>query len=77
MNRTIAKVFITGRSQAVRIPKEFRFDCDEVYIEQKGGRIVLTPKPKNWDDYFTAGKRLSEDYPDDIEDYPPEDREGF
>jgi antitoxin VapB len=77
MIRTTAKVFVTGRSQAVRIPKVFRFDCDEVYIEQKGEKIVLTPKPKNWETYFSEGKHLSEDFPDHIEDHPPEEREGL
>ena len=77
MIRTTAKIFATGRSQAVRIPKEFRFDCDEVFIEQKGRQIVLTPKPKTWDTYFLEGKRLDEDFPDHIEDSPPEEREGI
>ena len=77
MIRTTAKIFVTGRSQAVRIPKKFRFDCDEVYIEQKGKQIVLTPKPKTWDTYFAGGKRLSEDFPDRIEDFPPEEREAL
>ena len=77
MIRSTAKVFITGRSQAVRIPKEFRFDCDEVYIEQKGKEIILTPKPKTWATYFSEGKRLSDDFPDHIYDFPPEEREGL
>lgn len=75
MIRTTAKIFVTGRSQAVRIPKEFRFDCDEVYIEQKGKQILLTPKPKTWVTYFSGGNRLSEDFPDRIEDFPPEEKE--
>ena len=75
MNRATTKIFVTGRSQAVRIPKVFRFDCDEVYIEQKGKQIILTPKPKIWDTYFSEGKCLSEDFPDRIEDFPPEERE--
>jgi len=39
-----AKVFTTGRSQAVRLPKEFRFDTPEVYIERKGDAVILRPK---------------------------------
>jgi antitoxin VapB len=74
MNRTTAKVFVTGRSQAVRIPKAFRFACDEVIIERDGDRVILTPKPKSWDQYFREGKRFSEDFPDHIEDLPPEER---
>lgn len=41
---TTAKVFTTGRSQAVRLPKEFRFNTKEVTIERKGDAIVLRPK---------------------------------
>lgn len=42
-----AKVFMTGRSQAVRLPKAYRFDVDEVLIEQQpGGALLLRPKPK-------------------------------
>jgi len=42
-----AKVFMTGRSQAVRLPKAYRFDTDEVLIERKpGGAVLLRPKPR-------------------------------
>lgn len=48
-----AKVFMSGRSQAVRIPKEFRFDGTEVTIRRSGSSLVLTPAPKRtWDDFF-------------------------
>ena len=48
-----AKVFMSGRSQAVRIPKEFRFDGDEVTIRRSGTSLVLTPAPKrSWDAFF-------------------------
>jgi antitoxin VapB len=77
MDRSVGKVFISGRSQAVRIPKGFRFDCDEVYIERRGDKLVLTPKPKSWDRYFAEGGRFSDDYPDHIEDAPPEEREAL
>lgn len=77
MGRTTAKVFVSGRSQAVRIPKEFRFTTDEVYIEREGDRVILTPKPKSWLEYFETGRRFSEDFPDRIEDMPPEERAVF
>jgi antitoxin VapB len=38
-----AKVFTTGRSQAVRLPKAFRFDTDEVTIEKVGNAVILRP----------------------------------
>lgn len=42
-----AKVFMTGRSQAVRLPKAYRFTTDEVLIErQADGAVVLRPKPR-------------------------------
>ena len=41
-----AKVFTSGRSQAVRIPKEFRFDAEEVFINRVGDAVILTPVSK-------------------------------
>jgi antitoxin VapB len=43
-----AKVFWSGRSQAVRLPKEFRLDSDEVRIRREGKKIILEPIPKDW-----------------------------
>lgn len=42
---SVAKVFTTGRSQAVRLPKAFRFSTAEVTIERQGDAVVLRPKP--------------------------------
>lgn len=75
MKRQIAKVFRTGRSQAVRIPKAFRFTCDEVFIERQGERIILTPRPRSWKDYFALAPRLPVDYPEKLHDPPPEEVE--
>jgi antitoxin VapB len=44
----VAKLFKTGRSQAVRLPKEFRFEGTEVLIKKVGDSVVLTPKKKRW-----------------------------
>ena len=53
-----AKLFKNGRSQAVRLPKEFRFDGDEVYVKRDGKSVVLIPKEKPkehpWEDLFAA-----------------------
>ena len=43
-----AKVFMTGRSQAVRLPKEFRFESDEVRIRKEGNAVILEPLPEDW-----------------------------
>jgi antitoxin VapB len=50
----IAKIFWNGRSQAVRLPKEFRFNEDEVHVSRENGRVILTPKPKmTWKEFFS------------------------
>lgn len=63
--RATAKLFRNGRSQAVRLPKEFRLPGDEVYIERKGGKVILSPKPGkslSWDEYFRRPSRPSPDF---------------
>ncbi len=45
---TTAKLFKNGRSQAVRLPKEFRFNGDEVYIKKIDDFVVLIPKKDKW-----------------------------
>lgn len=68
-----AKLFWTGRSQAVRLPKEFRFDGETVLIRRDGNKVVLEPEP-GWPDGFLAWLR-SAPLPDDFElpaDPPPE-----
>lgn len=44
-----AKVFRNGASQAVRLPKEFRFDTDEVCVKRIGSAVLLYPKDAAWD----------------------------
>ena len=49
MDIPTAKVFMNGRSQAIRLPKEFRVEGDEVYITKKDGKIIIFEKPqKSW-----------------------------
>ena len=43
-----AKLFWTGRSQAVRLPKEFRFEGEEVRIRRQGDVVILEPVPADW-----------------------------
>ncbi|HMJ91124.1 MAG TPA: AbrB/MazE/SpoVT family DNA-binding domain-containing protein [Candidatus Acidoferrum sp.] len=50
-----AKLFSTGGSQAVRLPKEFRFEGDEVFVEREGDTVILKPKTKrHWPKNFFA-----------------------
>ncbi|MCK5516130.1 MAG: antitoxin [Desulfobulbaceae bacterium] len=61
-----AKLFMNGRSQAVRLPVNYRFDCDEVYIRKdlESGDVIISRKPGSWDDFFALQKKI--DVPDDF-----------
>lgn len=77
----VAKIFKNGRSQAVRIPKEFRVDTDEVLIERKGKKLILTPRVvrpwRTWAEYFAHQVPLSADFPDYVPDPPPKPIKGW
>jgi antitoxin VapB len=72
-----AKIFLNGRSQAVRLPAAFRFSTPEVYIEQQGDAVILRPKPESWDDFFARPSRVPADFLKERGDMPPEVRELF
>jgi len=61
-----AKLFTNGRSQAVRLPREFRFDGKEVYIRKDPatGDVILSKRHGSWDEFFALRTEL-EDIPDD------------
>jgi antitoxin VapB len=59
-----AKIFMNGRSQAIRLPKEFRFSGEEVFVKKEGDRVVLIPKNNGWDYVFKANAMLQGDFPD-------------
>ncbi|MDP2963771.1 MAG: type II toxin-antitoxin system VapB family antitoxin [Sulfurimicrobium sp.] len=71
------KVFKSGNSQAVRLPKDFNFDVSEVEIFRLGDEIVLRKPRQSGSEVFEALARieLPEDFPDDIADAPAEARE--
>jgi antitoxin VapB len=54
MGARTAKLFMTGRSQAVRLPMEFRFEGSEVFVRRdpKTGDVILSRKPESWDGLF-------------------------
>jgi antitoxin VapB len=58
----IAKIFMNGRSQAVRLPKDFRFDCNEVFVRKQGEDIVISPKQTPWDDFFAQKSAFDKDF---------------
>lgn len=57
-----AKVFETGRSQAVRLPKKFRFDVDEVVVQQLGDAVILVPKQSLWKTFVEGVDGFSDDF---------------
>lgn len=69
-----ARVFKSGNSQAVRLPREFQINGKEVNITRKGDDLILSPVGKTWEDYFDHGRRFSEDFPETIEDITAEER---
>jgi antitoxin VapB len=80
MTRT-AKLFRNGRSQAVRLPSEYRFHGSEVYIRQDPatGDVILSRRPESWEEFFelTAQHDVPEGFMSDREDQPPQKRELF
>jgi antitoxin VapB len=80
MNRT-AKLFRNGRSQAVRLPSQFRFDGDEVYVrrDETSGDVILSRRPNSWQSFFDQVKAVDMpgDYLDERHDQPPQKRKLF
>ena len=77
----IAKLFMNGRSQAVRLPAEFRFEGKEVFIEKQGDAVILRPMPKafgQWlERFYARHEPFAEDFMAGVRDDPPQDREWF
>ena len=63
----LAKIFENGKSQAVRIPKEFRFPADdnEVYISKIGDVVMLMPKKNKWKEFLAGIEMMPEDFMSD------------
>ena len=75
---TTAKVFMTGRSQAIRLPKEFRFEGTEVEIFRRGDEVILREKPVTVDRLFKVLEQMPNDfYAEERVDEPPQEREEF
>ncbi len=58
----IAKLFASGRSQAVRLPKECRFDGKEVYVRKLGELVILFPKSNPWDPLLQSLDEFTDDF---------------
>lgn len=72
----MAKIFENGGSQAVRLPKEYRFDVNEVAVNKIGNIVLLSPKSDKWESVLQAIDMFSEDYmADGRADLRPQERE--
>ena len=76
-----AKLFMNGRSQAVRLPVNYRFDCDEVYIRRdpETGDVIISKKPGSWDDFFKMMQEIEipEDFMVERDNETPRERDLF
>ena len=71
----VAKIFSNGGSQAVRLPKNCRFDQDEVLVNRIGNVVILMPKNDPWAPMMQSLDMFTEDFlADGIEDLPVQER---
>jgi antitoxin VapB len=57
-----AKLFQNGQSQAVRLPKEFRFKDDYVFVKKTGNVVMLIPAKDSWESLFDSLNKFSDDF---------------
>ena len=57
-----ARLFENGRSQAVRLPKEYQFNGENVYIQKVGEAVILFPVDKEWEVFLHGLNRFSDDF---------------
>lgn len=72
-----AKLFKNGQSQAVRLPKEFRFNGQAVYIKKIGNAIILIPMDEPWSSLLDSLNQFSEDFMEDRNQPPLQKRNDF
>ena len=70
-----AKIFENGRSQAVRLPKECRFDTNEVAINRIGDIVLLMPISNKWISFMQAIDMFSDDLMQERDEYNKQERE--
>jgi antitoxin VapB len=71
-----AKLFENGRSQAVRLPKEYRFSGDDVFIKKIDDIVMLIPKEKVWDTFRESFHKFSSDLEFSRDQDLPQSRSG-
>ena len=71
------KIFMNNRSQAVRLPKEFQFSTQEVFIRKEESAVVLSPRPFDWTSYLAEAPVASPNFMENVEDLPVQEREPY
>ena len=71
-----AKLFKNGKSQAVRLPKEYRFAGEQVFIKRVGEAVILLPYKTPWETLLDSLSRFSDDFMQERVQPPVQDREG-
>ena len=72
-----AKIFKNGQSQAVRLPKECRFEDDHVLIKKSGNVVMLIPEKESWDSLSKSLDRFSDDFMSERLQPTVQKRKGF
>jgi antitoxin VapB len=70
-----ARLFKNGQSQAVRLPKDFRFEGEKVFIKRVGNAVVLIPYQDSWETLFESLDQFSDDFMNEREQPAPQERE--
>jgi antitoxin VapB len=70
-----AKLFQNGKSQAVRLPKEFRFKSDRVYLKRMGNAVILLPYGAPWQSLLDSLNLFSNDFMEERNQPPVSERE--
>ena len=78
MQPALAKVFTSGNSQAIRLPKQFRLDVKEVFIRWSGNNLVIMPHPDSWEGFMQGCTGFSDDFSVNSDSLPADvERRGF
>ena len=73
-----AKIFTNGGSQAIRLPRRYRFNAKEVFVNQIGNVVMLIPKDDHWQGMLASLNLFTDDFlAEEVEPLPLEEREAI
>lgn len=70
-----AKIFMNNGSQAFRLPREFQFKVEEVFIRKQGSDVILSPRPSDWSSYLSDAPIASPNFMEGVRDLPLQEHE--